>query len=81
MESIKKYSRDLHSLAVDNDISSFSQDLTDLVVSYSTNLDALDTLRVGRGLSLEQYQEIASKCTEVDCSVECDIKEDSKIAW
>lgn len=28
-----------------------------------------------RGLSLEQYQEIASKCTEVDCSVECDIKE------
>lgn len=63
---IKKYCRNLHSLVV----GSFTcclplDDVTELVVSYSTNLEAV-TLPA---LSLKQYQEIASKCPAVDCTV------------
>lgn len=65
---VKKYCRNLHSLAIATWTGCLSIDgVTDLVVSYSTKLE---TVKVP-ALSLKQYQEIASKCPEVDCTVEC----------
>lgn len=75
LESIKKYCRSLRSLALGYVNSSASQDVTDLVVSIATNLEFLKLILSSSSLNVEQYQKIAKKCPEADCTVQCGIHE------